>query len=378
MQFAGNLFTHRGQGFESIESIHSPPLIPFLYPLKPKHSSPHPLTSTTQLPNATMSTLYITQPDAVLSKAHEAFKVALKQTDGSWKKQSVPAQTVEQVVLMGNPQVTGDALVYALQLGMPVHYLSGFGTYLGSALPGESRNGRLRLDQYRVYGDGPRRLALVKAIVRAKIHNQYAVLYRHQQRDDALKHFKKQVNTQTTVDQVRGIEGIAARAYFAGWSKLLGDRWRFQGRNRRPPTDPANSLLSFAYGLLRGQVAAAVHLAGLDPYVGYLHEVSRGQPAMVLDLMEEFRPLVADNLVLAVMRNREIQPQDFKESLGAYRLSDKGRKTFLQAFERKMSDEFKHPVFDYRCSYRRAIALQARLLARHLQGEVEYKPLVLR
>jgi CRISPR-associated protein Cas1 len=127
-----------------------------------------------------MSVLYITQPDAVLSKVHEAFKIVLKQADGSWQKRAIPAQTVEQVVLMGNPQVTGDALMYALELGMPVHYLSSFGKYLGSALPGESRNGQLRLAQYQRHGDRPARLALVQAIVKAKIHNQYSVLYRHQ------------------------------------------------------------------------------------------------------------------------------------------------------------------------------------------------------
>jgi CRISPR-associated protein Cas1 len=159
---------------------------------------------------------------------------------------------------------------------------------------------------------------------------------------------------------------------------MLDKSWKFTGRNRRPPTDPINALLSFAYGLLRVQVTAAAHLAGLDPYIGYLHEVTRGQPALVLDLMEEFRPLVADNLVLAVTNNREIQRKDFTESLGAYRLSDAARKGFLQAFERKMTDEFKHPVFDYRCTYRRAIELQARLLARHLQEGVSYQPLVLR
>ncbi len=325
-----------------------------------------------------MAVLYVMQPDAVLSKAQEAFKVALRQTDGSWKNQLVPAQTIEQVVLMGNPQVTGDALMYALELGMPVHYLSIFGKHLGSALPGESRNGQLRLAQYQRYGDTPARLALVQDIVRAKIHNQYSVLYRHRHPSDDLKGCKGRVGAQGTIDQVRGVEGMAAKLYFGCWPQLVGDRWTFNGRNRRPPTDPVNALLSFAYGLLRVQVTAAVHLAGLDPYVGYLHEVSRGQPALVLDLMEEFRPLVADNVVLSVLNNREIQPEDFTESLGAYRLSEGGRKTFLQAFERKMGDEFKHPVFEYRCSYRRAIELQARLLARHLQEGVPYKPLVLR
>ncbi|MBD2083349.1 type I-D CRISPR-associated endonuclease Cas1d [Leptolyngbya sp. FACHB-17] len=325
-----------------------------------------------------MSILYVTQPDAVLSKSHEAFTVSLRQENGSWQKKAVPAQTVEQVVLMGNPQVTGDAFVYALELGMPVHYLSSFGKYLGSALPSYSRNGQLRLAQYGVYLDPVRRLELVKAIVTAKIHNQYHVLYRHGQTDNPLKLRKKQVEAQTTIDKARGIEGMAAREYFALWQSMLGKGWSFKGRNRRPPTDPVNSLLSFAYGLLRGQVTAAAHLAGLDPYIGYLHEVHHGQPALVLDLMEEFRPLVADNVVLAVLNNREIQSKDFTESLGAYRLSDEGRKRFLQAFERKMSDEFKHPVFEYRCTYRRAIELQARLLARHLQESVPYKPLMLR
>jgi CRISPR-associated protein Cas1 len=279
---------------------------------------------------------------------------------------------------MGNPQVTGDALVYALELGMPIHYLSSFGKYLGSALPGYSRNGQLRLAQYQAYCDVDRRLSLVKELVTAKIHNQYSVLYRHQQRDNPLKLRKSQVNTQGTIYQVRGIEGMAAREYFACWSTMLDNEWKFQGRNRRPPTDPVNSLLSFAYGLLRVQVTAAAHLAGLDPYIGYLHEVSRGQPALVLDLMEEFRPLVADNLVLAVINNREIQHKDFQESLGAYRLSDAGRKCFIQAFERKMESEFTHPVFEYRCTYRRAIELQARLLSRHLQENLPYKPLTLR
>jgi len=325
-----------------------------------------------------MSVLYVTQPEAVLSKTYEAFTVALKQEDGSWKKRSVPAQTVEQVVLMGNPQVTGDALVYALELGMPIHYLSGYGKYLGSALPGYSRNGSLRLAQYALYHDTERRLALVKAIVSAKIHNQHLILYRHKLGDSSLKLRKKLVSEQASLEQVMGVEGLAAKEYFACWDALLKEPWSFPRRNRRPPTDPVNSLLSFAYGLLRMQVTAAVHLAGLDPYIGYLHEVHHGQPAMVLDLMEEFRPLVGDSLVLSVLNNRELQPDDFTESLGAYRLSEDGRKRFLQAFERKMNDEFKHPVFDYRCTYRRAIELQARLLSRYLQEGIAYKPLLLR
>ena len=245
-------------------------------------------------------------------------------------------------------------------------------------MPAYSRNGQLRLAQYRLYEDQGRKLELVKAIVTAKIHNQATVLYRHSVKEHPLKQRKAGVQSQETIDQVRGMEGLAAREYFACWSQMLKEPWTFAGRNRRPPTDPVNALLSFAYGLLRSQVTAAVHLAGLDPYIGYLHEVTRGQPALVLDLMEEFRSLIADNVVLSVLNNRELQPKDFTESLGAYLLGDAGRKTFLQAFERKLSDEFTHPVFEYRCTYRRAIELQGRLLARHLQEGVPYKPLSVR
>ncbi len=325
-----------------------------------------------------MSILYVTQPDAVLSKTAEAFKVALKQEDGSWAKHSVAAQTVEQVVLMGNPQITGDALTYALELGMPVHYLSHFGKYLGTALPGYSRNGQLRLAQYSVYYDEQRRLELVKTIVTGKIHNQYAVLYRHGQKDNPLKSRKQLVKEQTTLNEVRGVEGLAAREYFTCWSAMLNEQWSFNGRNRRPPTDAVNALLGFTYGLLQVQVTAAIHMAGLDPYIGYLHETTRGQPAMVLDLMEEFRPLIADNLILSVISHKELQSDDFSESFGAYRLCESGRKKFLNCWERKMNDEFKHPTFGYRCHYRRAIELQARLLSRHLQEGVVYKPLILR
>jgi CRISP-associated protein Cas1 len=324
-----------------------------------------------------MTTLYITQPDAVVNKSYEAFTVSLKQPDGQWQKRSVPAQTIEQMVLMGNPQVTGDAFVYALELGMPIHYLSSFGKYLGSALPGTSRNGQLRLAQYGRYYDVEKRLALVQAIVMAKIHNQHAVLYRHGQKESPLKDRKKAVMKQGTIDQVRGMEGLAAREYFSFLPKIVGEQWGFLGRHR-PPPDPLNALLSFGYGLLRSQVTAAVHIAGLDPYIGYLHETTRGQPAMVLDLMEEFRPLVADAVVMTAANHRVLKPEDFESSLGAFRLKDEGRKAFLQAFEAKLSDEFMHPVFEYKCTYRRAIELQARLLARHLQEDVPYKGFCLR
>lgn len=325
-----------------------------------------------------MSVLYLTQPDAVLSKKQEAFLVSLKQNDGSWQKKSIAAQTIEQVVLMGHPSITGESLCYALELGIPVHYLSYFGKHLGSALPSYSRNGQLRLAQYHTYQDPQKRLDLVKTMVRGKIHNQYQVLYRYQQSNNPLKQHKSIVKDKTNLDQVRGVEGLAAKEYFHYFQSILDPQWQFKGRNRRPPTDPVNAMLSFAYGLLRVQVTAAVHIAGLDPYIGFLHETTRGQPAMVLDLMEEFRPLIADSLVLSLISHKAIKLKDFSETLGAYLLSESARKTFLAAFEQKLNTEFKHPVFGYKCTYRRSLELQARLLSRHLQENVPYKPLSIR
>ncbi|WP_072619846.1 CRISPR-associated endonuclease Cas1 [Spirulina major] len=325
-----------------------------------------------------MTTLYLLQPDAILSKKHEAFAIALKQPDDTWLNRSVAAQTIEQIILMGHPTITGEALTTALDLGIPVHYLSSFGKYLGSALPQQSRNGQLRLAQYGLYHDPIPRLHSVQAIVRAKIHNQALVLAKHATSADRLRHHKAQIKSQASIDQVRGIEGIAARDYFAGWQAMLDPVWQFTGRNRRPPQDPVNALLSFAYSLLQVQVMAAVHLVGLDPYIGYLHTVHHGQPALVLDLMEEFRPLVSDRLVLSVINRQEIKPDDFTTTLGACRLADRARSRFLQAIEQKFNETFTHPVFDYQCTYRRAIELQARLFARHLQEDIPYKPLQLR
>ncbi|WP_204103985.1 MULTISPECIES: type I-D CRISPR-associated endonuclease Cas1d [Spirulina sp. CCY15215] len=325
-----------------------------------------------------MPILYLLQPKAVLSKKQEAFKVAIGQEDGSWSKRVVPAQTIEQIVLMGHPTVTGEALTYALDLGISVHYLSIFGKYLGSALPGYSRNGRLRLAQYALYCNESDRLNCIKPIVRTKIRNQAAIISRREGNAKSLKTYAKQVKTMDSLDRLRGIEGIAARDYFASLGELFDPVWNFNGRNRRPPADPVNALLSFGYSLLQVQVTAAVHLAGLDPYVGFLHEPNRGQPALVLDLMEEFRPLVADRLALSLIHLKTLKPENFSTSLGSCRLSDSARKDFLKAFEDKMNEEFSHPVFQYRCTYRRAIELQARLFARHLLEDIPYQPLYLR
>lgn len=182
-----------------------------------------------------------------------------------------------------------------------------------------------------------------------------------------------------------GIEGTAARLYFDAFPSLLTGADDLPGpsfsglRNRRPPTDAVNCLLSFCYGLLTKELLAACLTVGFDPYIGLYHRPRFGRPALALDLAEEFRPLLADSTVLTLVNNREISASDFVVRAGAVTLTAEGRKAVIRAWERRMKTEIRHPMFGYSVSYRRAVELQARILAARLVGELSaYEPLVTR
>jgi len=178
------------------------------------------------------------------------------------------------------------------------------------------------------------------------------------------------------VETILGLEGAGSAAYFRCLGKLLVDQeqWSFGGRVKRPPTDPVNALLSFGYSLLTNQVASAVQAVGFDQYIGYLHSSVYGRPALALDLMEEFRPIIVDSVVLSLLNNRMLGSQDFVRELGAYRLKDGPRRVFLSKFEERLNEEVTHPTFGYKVKYRRCIELQARLVAKFLTGELAEYP----
>jgi CRISP-associated protein Cas1 len=189
----------------------------------------------------------------------------------------------------------------------------------------------------------------------------------------------------TDAASLLGIEGSAARLYFGSFASLLPGAADLPGpeftglRNRRPPTDAVNCLLSFCYAMLAKELLAACMMVGFDPYVGLFHRPRFGRPALALDLAEEFRPLLADSVVLGVVNKHEIGAGDFVIRAGAVTLAEDGRRKILHAWERRMATEMRHPVFGYEVSYRRAIELQARVLAAYLVGEVpSYSPLVTR
>jgi CRISPR-associated protein Cas1 len=183
----------------------------------------------------------------------------------------------------------------------------------------------------------------------------------------------------TAWGQLLGLEGSGSACYFGVLGLLLKHGWVFTKRVRRPPTDPVNAMLSYGYTLLTNQVASAVQVVGLDPYIGFLHGSKYSKPSLALDMMEEFRPIIVDSLVLTLINKKIIKPDDFEETLGAFHLTDTARKTFLQQYEARLSEEITHPTFDYKVTYRQAIEKQVRLLARWLHDELEsYPPFLVR
>jgi CRISPR-associated protein Cas1 len=272
-----------------------------------------------------------------------------------------------------------------------------------------------RIEQFRCAGDEARCLTLARRMVQGKIKNHRTMLMRlHVEAPPAavqqLKEQSSRVMCARSRGELLGMEGAAAAVYFqhfAGMIKVETDddelpgleqtdstgggqagakkkesevfSFDFTHRKRRPPTDPVNALLSLAYSLLSKDCTIAALAVGFDPYVGFYHQPRFGRPALALDLMEEFRPLIAESAVLTAINNRMITSGHFVRAGDAVNLSPAGRKAFFQAYEQRMNTLITHPVFDYKVSYRRVLELQARLLASYLTGEIQdYVPMVTR
>lgn len=309
-------------------------------------------------------------------------RLSVKSRDGN--KTYVRLPNTSQVCLFGNVQVTTQAMRELLARGIPVAFFSTGGWFIGRTQALESKNVELRVAQYRAYLDEPWRLRFSRSIVRNKILNQRTMLRRNGDVDEQtlfeLKQLARKCEKQDARASLLGIEGSAARVYFQSFEKMLkqggsvASAFRFETRNRRPPTDPLNAMLSFAYSLLTKEWALACATVGLDPMLGFFHETRFGRPALALDLMEPFRPIVADSIVISLINNGEIEPKDFVVSRVGCALRPHARKRMIAAHERRMKHEITHPVFGYRISYRRVLEVQARLLGRHLLAEIADYP----
>lgn len=294
---------------------------------------------------------------------------------------------VSQVAVFGQASLTTPALHELMRREIPVSWHSSGGWFLGHTVGTGHRNVELRAHQWRQSFDPAFCLRLARGLVAAKIRNA-RTLVRRNWRGEApaeevlalLERDRQQAEAARDLASLLGIEGLAARRYFDAFVHCLAEgvpgrtRFDLNGRNRRPPTDPINALLSFAYAMLVRTWTVQLSAVGLDPYRGFYHQPRYGRPALALDMMEPFRPLVADSAVLLACNNGEIGPGDFIERAGAVALTPAGRKAMIAAYERRLDQEITHPVFGYRVSYRRLFEVQARLLGRFLAGEIPDLP----
>ncbi len=293
---------------------------------------------------------------------------------------------VSQAAIYGNVQISSQAIRAMFERQIPVCWFSYGGWFQGIAHGLPSKYVDLRRRQVAIAAQAG--LPIAQKMVEGKIRNSRTFLRRNSRNDvkDILAQLKTavdQISETERIESLLGIEGTAARLYFSGFSSMLKDSglgvFDFNGRNRRPPRDPINCLLSFGYSLLTKDLTAVAIAVGFDPYLGVFHKPRFGRPALALDLAEEFRSLIVDSVVINVINNGEIKKNGFVIRAQGVALTQQGRRSFISAYERRLDQEVTHPIYGYRITYRRVLEVQARMLGAHLLGEIpEYVPFMTR
>lgn len=320
--------------------------------------------------------LYVQEQGAVVGKTSESVTVR----KGDEQLARVGLKDLSHLVLCGSVMVTAQTVHLLCEAGVPIVHLSRGHWFHGVTHGITLRNAFDRAAQFTAAADTGRSLQFAKAIVAAKGFNQRTLLRRNggASADRAVEEIAgllDRVDEIGSADSLLGIEGTIARHYFSGFGAMLRPRdlsaeWAFEDRNRRPPRDPINALLSFGYALLTKECTVTLLAEGLDPWWGLFHRPRHGRPSMALDLMEEFRPVVVDSAVLSAINTGMVAATDFTRTAAGCMLTDTGRKAFIRAYEARLDQLVTHPLFGYRCSWRSVIRLQARLLARWLRGEI--------
>lgn len=345
-----------------------------------KKIAPRPLnpSADTALP------LYVQEPGARIGKSGEVLVI---ETEA--EKRTVPIGDVSELVIYGPVTLTAPALHALFREEIPVTWASMGGWVLGHTVSTGHRNISIRMAQYRAAFDERRCLDFARKLIAAKIRNSRVFLRRNfklealSERDAALEmlaHLADRAEHAPTEAELLGLEGEAAARYFRLFSAMFNDGARgfpdfsFEKRTRRPPADPVNAMLSLAYALLTRTWHNVLSAVGFDVYLGFYHKPRFGRPALALDMMEPFRPILADSTVIQVVNNGEVKPEGFLTAGPAVNLKTQTRRAFIAAYERRLDQEVTHPLFGYRVSMRRFLEVQARLLARYLTGEIEEYP----
>ena len=334
-----------------------------------------------------LNTLYVATEGARLRKDGETIAVEI---DGRVAKRS-PAHLLGQIVLFGETSASPDVMHFAAASGISMAWLGYSGKLMARVEGPQSGNVLLRRAQHRITADLVAALPVARAIVAAKVANQRAVLRRHL-RDypdalgaEAVEAAQRRLAdaarlalTAPDLDSTRGQEGEAGQAYWAVFGRLIRSKealFAFPGRNRRPPRDPMNAVLSFLYALVALDARAACEAHGLDPQMGFLHRDRPGRMSLALDLMEELRAPLADRVALSLVNRRQLTAGDFDaQETGAVLLTEDGRRTVLQAYHDRKRVELRHAWVDERMALGLIPQVQAQLLARHLRGDIDGYP----
>ncbi|VAX04522.1 CRISPR-associated protein Cas1 [hydrothermal vent metagenome] len=329
-----------------------------------------------------LNTLYITRQKSYLHKERETIVVKLAKE----KLGQFPALAVSNILCFGQVTVSPFLMGYCGENNIGLSFYTEYGKFLARVQGKQTGNVLLRRTQYRWADDELKSVSIARLMVAAKITNSRSVLMREVRNhgsnvsiEKVVKHLAaslRRVRHAATVPEIIGIEGDAASGYFGVFNELLkGNGFKFSGRVRRPPTDPVNALLSFAYTLITHECASALQGVGLDPYVGFLHQDRPGRVSLAVDLLEEFRAPWADRFVLTLINRQQVKLNDFvTEASGAVRLSDDARKALLTAWQERKQVEILHPYLNEKVPLGLLPHCQAMLLARHLRGDMEHYP----
>lgn len=321
--------------------------------------------------------LYVQEFGAYLGKSGDRLTVSKERKELA----SVRLLDVSQVCLFGNVTISAPALKELTVRGTPICHFTYGGWFHGITTGLVHNNVELRIRQYAVASSSDESLALAKSLIAGKIKNCRTLLRRHLGDKHAavlrkLAEYYRRVRRVDSIESLLGLEGMAAKEYFTAYFTLIAGQHQFDvhGRNRRPPRDPVNAVLSFVYSLLTKELTVTLQAVGFDPLLGFYHRPRFSRPSLALDLAEEFRPLIADSVTLTAFNNGEVDRDSFLERAGGVTLTTAGRKAVLAAFERRLATEITHPIFGYKVSYRRILEVQARLLARTILQEIDHYP----
>lgn len=330
--------------------------------------------------------LHVQTPGALVRKKGDRLQVVVGD-----EMSPVRLSDVSEVNLYGPVSITTPTIAALLRRETPVSWHSTGGWFLGHAFSPGRRALDARRAQFRLADDASASARIAAGLVTAKIRNQRTMLRRNwkggegstENRERVLRRLRglaSRAERETDPERLLGREGEAASLYFGEFQNLISSDRNLQGefswtaRSRRPPADPINALLSFSYSLAVRTFTVALETAGLDPLLGFFHRPRPGRPALALDMMEPFRPILCDSTVIMAINNGEVRNRDFVWNGPACAMKPSGRQALIAAWERRLDQEAVHPVFGYRVSMRRIIAVQCRLLARHLMGEIPRVP----